>query len=149
GCEVYDTASRNGTRVNRRRVGRADLLPGDVLALCDHRFLVTWVSPGGESLPAAGASETSAGSGLSPAGEVAGSPRAPGRGASPPPPDADAIAPSLLGKDQVHDPAAPNMQSVAAAVGEDIGIVAPGVLEGVGEDGHGREVPRLVHLPSE
>lgn len=27
GCEVTDTASRNGTRVNGRRVGRADLLP--------------------------------------------------------------------------------------------------------------------------
>src|SRR5262245_60241515 len=39
GCEVHDTASRNGTRVNRRRVDRADLLPGDVLELCDQRFL--------------------------------------------------------------------------------------------------------------
>jgi pSer/pThr/pTyr-binding forkhead associated (FHA) protein len=35
GCEVYDTASRNGTWVNRRRVGRVDLLPGDVLIVCD------------------------------------------------------------------------------------------------------------------
>jgi hypothetical protein len=40
GCEVYDTASRNGTRVNGRRVGHAWLNPGDVLQLCDTRFLL-------------------------------------------------------------------------------------------------------------
>ena len=31
GCEVYDTASVNGTWVNRRRVDRAELFPGDLL----------------------------------------------------------------------------------------------------------------------
>lgn len=40
GCEVYDTASRNGTRVNGRRVSHAWLNPGDVLQLCDARFVV-------------------------------------------------------------------------------------------------------------
>jgi pSer/pThr/pTyr-binding forkhead associated (FHA) protein len=54
GCEVYDTASRNDTRVNGRRVSRADLLPGDVLALCDQKFLVAWAGPDGEVLPPAG-----------------------------------------------------------------------------------------------
>jgi pSer/pThr/pTyr-binding forkhead associated (FHA) protein len=40
GCEVYDTASLNGIRVNGRRVGHAWLNPGDVLQLCDARFVV-------------------------------------------------------------------------------------------------------------
>jgi pSer/pThr/pTyr-binding forkhead associated (FHA) protein len=53
GCEVYDTASRNGTWVNGRRVGRADLRPGDVLALAGQQFLVAWAGPGGEALPPA------------------------------------------------------------------------------------------------
>lgn len=44
-CEVYDTASRNGTYVNGHRVGRADLLPGDRLALCQETFAVTWEGP--------------------------------------------------------------------------------------------------------
>ncbi len=48
GCEVYDTASRNGTWVNRRRVGRVDLLPGDVLIVTDQKFLVAWVGPDGD-----------------------------------------------------------------------------------------------------
>jgi hypothetical protein len=68
GCEVYDTASRNGTRVNRRRVGRAALLPGDVLLLAGLRFLVAWVGPGGEVLPPAEGTDTACLSGLSPTG---------------------------------------------------------------------------------
>lgn len=40
GCEVYDTASRNGTRVNGRRVSHTWLNLGDVLQLCDARFVV-------------------------------------------------------------------------------------------------------------
>jgi hypothetical protein len=48
GCEVYDLASRNGTWVNGRRVDRVDLLPGDVLALVDQKFLVEWAAPQGE-----------------------------------------------------------------------------------------------------
>jgi hypothetical protein len=59
GCEVSDTASRNGTTVNGRRVGRADLAPGDVLSLSDQRLLVEWVGPDGRSLPEAEAADTS------------------------------------------------------------------------------------------
>ena len=40
GCEVHDTASRNGTFVNARPISRTALHPGDVLRLCDDRFLV-------------------------------------------------------------------------------------------------------------
>jgi hypothetical protein len=59
GCEVYDTASRNGTWVNGMRVvGRAELLPGDVLRLCDQRFLVAWAGPNGEVVPSAGQGDT-------------------------------------------------------------------------------------------
>jgi FHA domain len=59
GCEVYDTASRNGTWVNRARVvGRASLLPGDVLRLCDRKFLVAWVGPDGEVFPSAEQGDT-------------------------------------------------------------------------------------------
>lgn len=59
GCEIRDTASRNGTWVNGRRVGRVWLVPGDVLRLCDWKFvlaarvgreeLVFGVLPAGES----------------------------------------------------------------------------------------------------
>jgi pSer/pThr/pTyr-binding forkhead associated (FHA) protein len=66
GCEVFDTASRNGTRVNRRRVGRVDLLPGDVLELCDQRFLVGWVGATGELLPSDEAPDTACIGGTSP-----------------------------------------------------------------------------------
>ncbi len=45
GCEVFDTASLNGTRVNGSRIRRCDLLPNAVLELCDHRFVVEWVEP--------------------------------------------------------------------------------------------------------
>jgi hypothetical protein len=48
GCEVYDTASRNHTLVNRQVVDRSPLLPGDVLFLVGHQFLVGWVGPEGE-----------------------------------------------------------------------------------------------------
>jgi pSer/pThr/pTyr-binding forkhead associated (FHA) protein len=51
-CEVYDTASRNGTWVNHRRVGRVYLLPGDSLMLSGERFVIDWIGPNGESLPA-------------------------------------------------------------------------------------------------
>jgi hypothetical protein len=40
GCEVYDTASLNGTRVNGRRVRHAWLNVGDVLQLCKTRFVL-------------------------------------------------------------------------------------------------------------
>jgi hypothetical protein len=61
GCEVSDTASRNGTCVNGRRVTRADLSPGDLLQVSDQRFVLTWVGPDGRSLPAAEASDTDLG----------------------------------------------------------------------------------------
>ena len=51
GCELYDTASRNGTCVNGRKVRRADLLPGNVIRLCERRFLLAWVGPGGDTMP--------------------------------------------------------------------------------------------------
>jgi hypothetical protein len=41
GCEVHDTASLNGTLVNRERVSRARFEPGDVLRVCDRRFVLT------------------------------------------------------------------------------------------------------------
>ena len=41
GCEVYDTASRNGTRVNGRAVRHVWLNPGDVLQIADNRFVLT------------------------------------------------------------------------------------------------------------
>jgi pSer/pThr/pTyr-binding forkhead associated (FHA) protein len=59
GCEVADTASRNGTFVNGRQVSRADLHPGDVLALTDQRFAVEWEGPDGRVLPESEAAETS------------------------------------------------------------------------------------------
>jgi pSer/pThr/pTyr-binding forkhead associated (FHA) protein len=59
GCEVFDTASRNGTYVNRRRVGRSPLLPGDLLHVSGLKFLVTWVGPDGRELPAAPAARAS------------------------------------------------------------------------------------------
>jgi pSer/pThr/pTyr-binding forkhead associated (FHA) protein len=69
GCEVSDTASRNGTWVNRRRVSRADLVPGDVLAVCDQQFLVEWIGPDGQVLPEEVEVETSLRGDLSPTGE--------------------------------------------------------------------------------
>jgi hypothetical protein len=65
GCEVYDTASLNGTWVNHRRVGRVDLLPGEVLMVCDYDFLVAWVGPAGEVFPACEETDTLYNGGLS------------------------------------------------------------------------------------
>jgi pSer/pThr/pTyr-binding forkhead associated (FHA) protein len=50
-CEVYDTVSRNGTWVNHREVRRVFLFPGDLLALCDYKFVLEWVGPNGEVFP--------------------------------------------------------------------------------------------------
>jgi hypothetical protein len=58
-CEVYDTASRNGTWVNRMRIGRVILYPGDILGVTDQLFVVAWVGPNGEELPHLGESDTS------------------------------------------------------------------------------------------
>jgi len=58
GCEVYDTASRHGIRVNRHRVAHFDLLPGDVLTLCDQDFLVAWTDTDGEMFQSGDAAET-------------------------------------------------------------------------------------------
>jgi hypothetical protein len=70
GCEVYDTASRNHTFVNRRAVDRGTLLPGDALWLAGQRFLVAWVGPDGELHEPAPVSawETACPSGVSPTG---------------------------------------------------------------------------------
>jgi hypothetical protein len=69
-CEVYDTASRNHTLVNRQVVDRGALLPGHVLYLAGQQFLVSWVGPDEElHEPAAGSeSETAFISGHSPTG---------------------------------------------------------------------------------
>jgi pSer/pThr/pTyr-binding forkhead associated (FHA) protein len=58
GCEVYDTASRNGTWVNRRRVDRAALLPGDVLMVCDQGFVLAWVGIDGDVFPSGEETDT-------------------------------------------------------------------------------------------
>jgi hypothetical protein len=50
-CEVEDSSSRHGTRVNGHRVTRATLTPGDVLQLCDRRFLIVRVSADGKQTP--------------------------------------------------------------------------------------------------
>ncbi len=52
----------------------------------------------------------------------------------------------LLAKNQVHNPATADVRTVAAAVIENADILAPGILERVGQDGHGTEVATLVHL---
>lgn len=57
-CEVYDTASRNGTWVNRQRIGRVHLFPDDILGLTDQQFLVAWVGANGEELPRSDESDT-------------------------------------------------------------------------------------------
>jgi len=39
GCELYDTASKNGTFVNGQRInGPTQLRPGDQIRLCDREF---------------------------------------------------------------------------------------------------------------
>jgi pSer/pThr/pTyr-binding forkhead associated (FHA) protein len=68
GCEVFDTASRNGTYVNRRRVGRIGLRPGDVLTLCWQHFQLAWADSDEEMPRAAPESNTTFPSGLSTAG---------------------------------------------------------------------------------
>jgi pSer/pThr/pTyr-binding forkhead associated (FHA) protein len=40
GCEIHDTESRNGTFVNRQKVARAWLVPGDILLLGGRQFLL-------------------------------------------------------------------------------------------------------------
>jgi hypothetical protein len=50
----------------------------------------------------------------------------------------------------IDDPAAADVDAVGvAAVVENDGVFAPGVLEGVGEDWHRGELARLVHLPGQ
>jgi hypothetical protein len=40
GCELCDTASRNGTRVNGQPIRRVWLLEGDIVQLCHTRFML-------------------------------------------------------------------------------------------------------------
>src|SRR5262249_19486325 len=49
-----------------------------------------------------------------------------------------------LAEDQVHDPAAADVLAALAAVGEDVGVGAAGVLEGVGQDRQVMEGPLVV-----
>src|SRR5207248_1564906 len=46
-------------------------------------------------------------------------------------------------------PAAADVRPAPAAVVQDVRVLAARVLEGVGQDRHGAELPRLVHLPGE
>ena len=64
GCEIHDTASRNGTLVNGRKVNRITLRPGDTLRLCNDRFEVLGDPADG---PEFGAEEGNAGD-LNPTG---------------------------------------------------------------------------------
>jgi hypothetical protein len=57
-CEVYDTASRNGTWVNRQRIGRVVLYPGDILGVTDQTFMLAWIGPNGEEKPKRDESDT-------------------------------------------------------------------------------------------
>lgn len=52
----------------------------------------------------------------------------------------------LLAEHQVHHPTSADVWPRSAAVVEDIGVVAPGVLKGVRQDRHGAEVAGVVHL---
>jgi hypothetical protein len=58
GCEVYDTASRNGVRVNGSLVARTDLVPGDVLTLCFQAWRLECGDPHGISAAAADTSNS-------------------------------------------------------------------------------------------
>ena len=55
---------------------------------------------------------------------------------------------SPLPQHQIDHPAAANVRPRPAAVVEDVGVVAPGVLQRVGQDRHRGEVAGLVHLPA-
>jgi pSer/pThr/pTyr-binding forkhead associated (FHA) protein len=68
GCEVYNTASKHGIWVNHCRVDRVELLPGDLLALCDLTFVLGWVGSAGELFASAEKEETECIGGLSPTG---------------------------------------------------------------------------------
>src|SRR5262249_14442564 len=50
---------------------------------------------------------------------------------------------------QVHNPAAADVWAGGAAVRQDILVVAAGVLEGIGKDRQGGEVPLIVNPPGE
>src|SRR5262245_14567484 len=54
-----------------------------------------------------------------------------------------------LREHQVHHPTATDVRAGTAAVREDVIVVAASVLEGVGQNRHRGEVPRLVHLSGE
>jgi hypothetical protein len=49
GCELHDTASRNGTLVNRQPVSRAWLTPGDFIWISSRIFVLRW--EGGSEFP--------------------------------------------------------------------------------------------------
>ena len=56
---------------------------------------------------------------------------------------------SLLAQNEIDDPTAANVRPRPAAVVENGHFLAPGVLEGVGQDGHRGEVAGVVHASSE
>ena len=55
------------------------------------------------------------------------------------------LAESRLPENQIDHPAAADVRTVAAAMCEDVRVIAPGVFERVGKDRHRGEVPRVIH----
>ena len=51
-----------------------------------------------------------------------------------------------LPQHKINHPAAADVGAGAATVVEDVGGVTAGILEGIGEDGHGAEIAGVVHL---
>ena len=64
-------------------------------------------------------------------------------------PERDHLAPLHLPEDEVDDPAPPDVRPRPAAVGEYLRVVAPRVLEGVGEDREAVEGALVVNPPSQ
>jgi pSer/pThr/pTyr-binding forkhead associated (FHA) protein len=58
GCEVQDTASLNGVRFGHKPIPRAKLVPGDILRLCDYKFMLLAEPVGGSAEAQSRANET-------------------------------------------------------------------------------------------
>ena len=52
-------------------------------------------------------------------------------------------------RQQIDDPAAPHMRPALVAVGEDVGVVAPGILQRIGQDRQAVEGTVGVDAPGE
>lgn len=58
GCEVRDTASRNGVRIGHRQVAVTALAAGDILRVCDYKFMLLAEPTDGPTAGVSGAGET-------------------------------------------------------------------------------------------